>query len=71
MNPIEVIQPGSPVLVGENIKATVLSVKVGDKKCVSYECSWWDGRNRHVDWFEQIEVERTRDAQGIRIGFSS
>lgn len=69
-----VFKPRSPVCVGfgkEKISAEVLSVSIGTHN-VQYQCAWWDGRTRKVEWLEHFEVEPLGDkSQSVPIGFSS
>jgi len=71
MDQIEVIMPGSPVTIGEKINATVLQVCITDKCHVTYQCAWFDGNTRCCQWLEQIEVTRTEETAGQRIGFAT
>jgi hypothetical protein len=76
---IEIIQPGSPVLIGghrnhreksESIPATVIAVMIEENRHVTYKCIWWQGRDRKELWLESIEVERMPETQQQKIGFS-
>ena len=54
-----VFQPGGSVLVGpgsEKITAEILSVAIYNRG-TQYQCAWWDGRSRRVEWLEDFEVE--------------
>ncbi len=55
---IELIQVGSPVTVGEDIRATITGIAIDAKCRLTYQCVWWDGRTRKNEWLEQFEVER-------------
>lgn len=69
---LEVIMPGSPVLVGNGkIDAKVVRVCIGDKNNITYECAWWDGNQRHEEWLHQAEVLRTDATAAVKIGFCS
>lgn len=66
---IEVIQPGSAVLIGEKVRAVVLQVVVRDKNLIEYQVSWWEGNSRRSEWLQEIEVERSDSTQSLQIGF--
>lgn len=69
---IEVIAPGSTVLVGGDIEAVVLALSLG-RDGLQYKVAWWDGRTRTEQWVDQLEVCSRESAAGrngtIRIGY--
>ena len=67
---IEVFMVGSPVIVGQDITATVIGVEIREKN-IRYECAWWSGRERKTDWLESIEVRRADKSAETKIGFST
>lgn len=60
---------GSVVKVGKDIPATITGVKIGANTHVLYECTWWDGRLRNVQWFEEFEIT-TESVANFRISFA-
>lgn len=68
---LEVFQIGSPVIIGDNIEATIKSICIQEKYHITYECIWWSGNTRNVNWFEQIEISRADKSESIKIGFSN
>ena len=69
MTAIEVMQVGSPVIVGEDIPATITGIAIDDKSRITYQCAWWDKRTRKNEWLEQFEVVRVPGVEQMRIGF--
>lgn len=69
MREIEVFQVGSPVTIGEKIKATVTGVCIRENCHVTYECVWWDNTVHHCKWLETVEVRRTEESVAVKIGF--
>ncbi len=69
MMQIELIQVGSPVTVGEDIQATVTGIAIDAKCRVTYQCAWWNGRDRQSEWLEQFEVQRVTGVEQMTIGF--
>jgi hypothetical protein len=70
---IVIFIPGTSVLVGigaDAIRAEVL------QSCISahglqYQCVWWDGRTRRVEWMEDFEVQPIDEvSEKTRIGFA-
>lgn len=71
MRQIEVMQPGSPVTIGEEIEAVVFGVMLRDKGYVQYEVAWWDGNTRNSKWLDQSEVRCVEKTGAVRIGFGN
>ncbi len=69
MGTIELIQVGSPVTVGEDIRAAITGIAIDAECRVTYQCSWWDGRTRQSEWLEQFEVQRVPGVEQMTIGF--
>ena len=67
-----VLSPGTEVTVGEKISAIVTGVCVreghNDPKSVTYEVTWWDKNDRHVEWFQESEVHGDV-SKTVSIGF--
>lgn len=73
MESLEVIRPGSQVLLGEEhdyFEAVVACVDVGIGNRVLYRCSWWIGREFKDVW---VDAAFVRPAAGrtekLSVGF--
>jgi len=70
---IEVFALGSPVLLGYyedcNIPATVLAVMIHANNQIQYQCAYWNGRERKLDWLEESEVTLAGESRTTKIGF--
>lgn len=68
---IEVRSIGSAVMLTGDVLATITAINITGQRPakVSYQCVWWDGRNRCSEWVEAFEVA-DRDAAPIAIGFA-
>jgi hypothetical protein len=56
---LQVFSPGSRVTIGAkgaDVPAVVRQVCIAEGDNVTYECSWWDNRDRKVAWFAAHEV---------------
>lgn len=66
---IEVFAIGCEVKVGD-FKGIISGITIRD--CyLKYEVVYWDGSNRHVEWFEKFEVKKTETTTTTVIGFHS
>jgi len=56
---VEVLRPGTLVLLHGHIEAMILSATIRGEDCqnVNYECRWFDGAVSTVDSFAAFEVE--------------
>lgn len=68
---LEIFRPGCKVIVGGNIPAVVVSIRITSCMRVTYEVGWWDGRLAKREWLEEFEVKRDLDQEPdpVRIGF--
>lgn len=66
---IEAIPPGSPVLIGGEVPATITAVTLRGTGHVTYEVSWWDGRSHNSEWMDEYEVRRSEQGEPLRFGF--
>lgn len=69
MNALSVYSPGSPVLVGGSIPATVAQVSLSPGGHIAYQVVWYDGRTRTIQWVEAFEVGLAEGSQAATIGF--
>ena len=67
---VEVMPVGSSVLVGDDIPATITGVWIREKCHISYQCVWWNGRERKECWLERHEVQGLEETQGTTVGFA-
>lgn len=66
---MNVISPGSIVWIGGDIAGIVTEVLLQGKSCkVLYRVSWWNGKDRHNEWFEEFEVSM-KSGNRQEIGF--
>ena len=66
---LQVMQLGSPIIIGESIPARIVGIAIDIKMRITYRCAWWDGRTRHSEWLEQCEVLPTNGTQIVKMGF--
>ncbi len=66
---IEVISPGTSVVIGSEILGSVTGIGIRGKGHVSYEVSWWNGNSHECKWFESFEVEQLTTTKRLTIGF--
>ena len=69
--PLSIIEPGTSVLIGDDIPAVVMGVLIRANKSVTYECSWWNGRTREEKWLAECEVEMADGREYSAIGFAA
>jgi len=57
VNEIEVLSIGTPVTIDGDLPATIRRIEIRgvEHNLISYECVWWDGRNRKAAWLERDE----------------
>ena len=55
MSEIEVYAPGSDVLIDGVISARIIAVLI-EEKGISYQCVWWNERERKIEWLAASEV---------------
>ena len=53
----------------DEISAIVLSVSIDFNNHITYRCSWFSGKERKSEWFEECEIS-FRELDTIRIGFA-
>ena len=68
---MNVIGVGSSVVVGDDIPAEVTAVCIRMSNHVTYEVSFWSGREHKCVWVEQTEVRVTSGARPVKIGFTT
>lgn len=66
---IEVFQVGSPVIIGDHIEATILTICIYNQLRITYQVAWWDGNTRKSEWLEEDEVKSHRGEVTMRVGF--
>lgn len=70
---LTVLGPGSPVrLCGGRIDAIVVGVMLeGPELHLSYQCAWWNGSERCVQWCVADEVDGPKAHHLVRLGFAA
>lgn len=64
---VNVIAVGSSVLLGDVVSARVTAIFIREGR-VTYECVWWDERERQEEVVEQWEVRPDGDdARNLRV----
>lgn len=70
---INVIPPGTAVLIADEVKGVIISVTIrpamGDDFAIRYECEWWDGRDTKEGFFCDFQVKPAGDVRSLQIGF--
>lgn len=71
---IGVIKPGTSVNivcpgVDVPIPAKVASVQLSEGDVIKYECVYWNGRDRKVEWLSRHELSVPGGAPFVQIGF--
>lgn len=67
-NSIEVIQPGTQVLLNKNIEATIDRVIITPQS-YAYSVIWWNGRERKEAIVYDYEIVEKMDLPKTTIGF--
>lgn len=71
MQMVEVIRIGSHVLIGNNeIRAIVTGVRLHGSTDITYECAWWNGRDRIVAELDPAELSRPDEGELDHVGFT-
>lgn len=67
---LEVMSVGSPVLLLGGLEGRIAAVCVFENQRVQYQCVWWSGRDRKIEWLESFEVQRMPESASSKLGFS-
>lgn len=53
------------------LNAIITGINIRANEVVMYECSWWSGNDRKLEWLNSYEVEAVDEynAGKIKIGF--
>jgi len=65
---MKVFPVGTKVFLRDDIPATIKSILIKSEDCVGYECSWFNGRERKLEWFSDYEFSCDNINKSI-IGF--
>lgn len=68
---MDVLPPGTNVIVGEEVRGTVAAVTVRHNFHVTYEIVWWSGPQRVVQQVEAAEVRPDVPLKTLRMGFAT
>jgi hypothetical protein len=66
---LEVIQPGTKVLIGDGISATIEQAIINRGNHITYKVAWWAGRDIKTDIFYPDEVNPKEHGKRKQIGF--
>lgn len=66
---LEILKPGSQVMVGGSHPAKILSVHIAHGPSVTYTVSWWSGTNRCEQELSPFEIG-VLPKENMRIGFA-
>ena len=66
---MEIIKPGSKILIYEEIEAIIESVLIETQDRISYKAVWYSGRDRKSEWITKNEFEEKKDEIKTKIGF--
>lgn len=66
---MEVIPIGTDVIVGDGLKAKIISIELTLNR-VHYRVAWWIKDERKTEWIESCEVLVDGAVKKQRIGFS-
>lgn len=66
---MEIFEPGTKVVVAENLTGTIVQVLIEAPRRVQYKVSWWNGRSRSCEWLESFEFEAHNGSTKVPIGF--
>lgn len=72
-NPVRlnVLAPGTKIIVGDSIAAVVLRVSISAESRVTYECAWWNGNQLNREYLEEFQVTPSDTGQTtLAIGFA-
>jgi hypothetical protein len=62
-------EPGTSVVIGDNLPAIIQSVLLLENNVVHYNCAWWVKDVRHTATFLAEEVCLTEDTTTVTVGF--
>ena len=67
---MEVYEPGTRVVLSDDIVATIVTVAIHSGDYIQYECAWWSGEARTREWFHDSEIEvLNKEDKPRKIGF--
>jgi hypothetical protein len=66
---IKIYKPGSWVMIGDDIPATVSRVSISPNDTIAYEVVWWDGRDCTEKWVHAHEVNPHPKTETSSVGF--
>lgn len=72
MNDIEIISPGSTVMIGEHksVPATVIAAQILRGGQVNYLVGWWDGADREELWLSHHDMDAPLPSQTMSVKLS-
>lgn len=67
MDAIEVFAIGSRVTIDGDISAVIKAIEIrGEIGLVTYQCVWWDERNRRVEWVSAAEIQPSTERSQVK-----
>ena len=67
---MEVYEPGTKVILDEDLHATIITVSIHAGNYIQYECAWWSGSSRTREWFTEDDIVKLdKREEGLQIGF--
>lgn len=61
---------GSEVLLGDEIKATVIGIEIKHEFRIRYNVAWWDQRNYRDLWLYDFEIKPTSKSKTMTATFA-
>ncbi len=66
---LSVYPVGAAVTLNDGkVDAVITGIQIHDNACVTYEVSWWDGKDHACKWLSDLEVVPA-DGSRLSIGF--
>lgn len=63
-------QIGSEVLLGDEIRATVIGIEIKHEFRIRYNVAWWDNRNYRDLWLYDFEIKATSKSKTMTATFA-
>ena len=64
-----IISVGSSVNLTGDVMGVIISINIKYNNHITYECSWWNGRNHETKWIEEFELTKAAGQDKTTIGF--
>lgn len=60
---------GTRVRIAEGITGLITAISIRCQRDVTYEVSWWNGRDQRVEWFAPWQIDEIEATEPLKIGF--